>query len=290
MMDTRSSYLRAIATAYPDVDLSDAVLDTGGGQHNHIVRLGERFIFRFPRFPEGELAMVREIQILAWIRGKTTMMVPEPRYFNPGEKDGDQVFMGYPRLPGIPLGREEFKRVQDEIVRAKLASQLARFLNELHSIPIEGLDFPIEDGPEYWGELYMTIRDCLFEYMNEAGRQKTQEHFEAYLDDPALQRFEPAIRHGDFGGTNLLYDQDRGAMSAVIDFSFSGIGDPAVDIAAAQTFGPAFFKYYKKHYPLSPETLARADFYRGTFALQESVYGIENQDIRAFDEGLVGYR
>ena len=250
--------------------------------HNHI--------FRFPRFPEGELALFTEVQILGWIRGKTTLMVPEPRFFNPGAQDGDQVFMGYTRLPGIPLGREEFKRIQDEPTRAQLAGQLANFLKELHSIPTDDLEFPTEDGPNFWGELYLTIQDCLFDYMNETGRSKTRRHFEAYLDNPALQRFEPAIRHGDFGGTNLLYDPERQAMSAVIDFGFAGIGDPAVDIAAAQTFGRAFFSYYENYYPLTPELLERAKFYRGTFALQESVYGIEHQDMRAFEDGLIGYR
>ncbi len=39
------------------------------------------------------------------------------------------------------------------------------------------------------------------------------------------------IQHGDFGPNNLLFDADSGSATAVLDWEFSGIGDPVTDIA-----------------------------------------------------------
>jgi aminoglycoside phosphotransferase (APT) family kinase protein len=50
----------------------------------------------------------------------------------------------------------------------------------------------------------------------------------------------PVWVHGDVAAGNLLLDQ-RGCLSAVIDFGCMGVGDPACDLAIAWTFfrGPA---------------------------------------------------
>jgi aminoglycoside phosphotransferase (APT) family kinase protein len=61
------------------------------------------------------------------------------------------------------------------------------------------------------------------------------------VPNPALQNFPIALRHGDFGTGNVLYDPHSLDLTGVIDFGFSGLGNPAIDIAALSTLGDTFY-------------------------------------------------
>ena len=120
-------------------------------------------------------------------------------------------------------------------------------------------------------------------------RQWAQAHFEAYLDDPSLQAFEPCLIHGDFGPSNVLYDDRSHIVSGVIDFGFAGLGDPAQDIAAASCFGDDFLAHYARSYPNLEALLPRARFIKGTFALSEALHGAKTGDEEAYKSGMEQY-
>ena len=68
--------------------------------------------------------------------------------------------------------------------------------------------------------------------------------------------------------------------------------DPAVDVAWIQYRSGVRESFLKKFYAVYPEietTLERAQFYAGTFALQEALFGIENNDAEAFRRGIATY-
>lgn len=43
-------------------------------------------------------------------------------------------------------------------------------------------------------------------------------------------------------------------------------------------------------YPNGTEIADRVRFYRSTFALQEALHGVENNDLEAFENGIKAYR
>ncbi len=43
-------------------------------------------------------------------------------------------------------------------------------------------------------------------------------------------------------------------------------------------------------YPNGNEISERVKFYKSTFALQEALHGVENNDIQAFENGIKVYR
>jgi aminoglycoside 2''-phosphotransferase len=102
--------------------------------------------------------------------------------------------------------------------------------------------------------------------------------------------FTRRLIHGDFGTSNLLYDAAARRITGVIDFDGAGPGDPATDIAALMSYGDDFMSLLVDEYPVSEGLLARARLYRGTFALQEALFGIEHGDSDAFDVGIEEYR
>jgi aminoglycoside 2''-phosphotransferase len=172
-----------------------------------------------------------------------------------------------------------------------LAIQLADFLRELHTIPSEsiGADLAIYDRPDEWAKMYADIRRHLFPLIRPDARDWVRHHFEAFLNEPSLHTFRPTLRHGDFGPSNILYDPAARTISGIIDFGFAGLGDPAADIAAASCYATPFFERLCGAYPEAEPMLERARFYRGTFALQEALHGLLNDDRAAFRSGIADY-
>ena len=197
--------------------------------------------------------------------------------------------MGYPILSGVPLWREDLQQVPSPQILDQWARQLADFLHALHQLETAGLNLPQRDTLQDWRQLYEDIHTHLFPFMRSEARQGVVEHFEAYLDDPDQFGFDPALRHGDFGFGNLLYDPHSWTLSGVIDFGFAGVGDPALDLAAIACLGPRVFEGICQFYPANPDILRRARFYRGTYALQEALHGLLNHDEAAFQAGMQNY-
>ena len=123
--------------------------------------------------------------------------------------------------------------------------------------------------------------------MRPDARDSVRNHFESYFNNASLHQYEPCIIHGDFGGSNILFDAAR--ITGIIDFSFAGCGDPASDLAAVSTFGDSFFARICKYYSPSRSMLERSKFYRGTFALYEALHGFRNNDKEAFYSGMEQY-
>jgi len=194
-------------------------------------------------------------------------------------------------IPGKPLWREQLAAITDDQTLQRLANQLAGFLRELHSIAIDRLpeNLVVQDGPETWVKMFADIRQNLYRFMRLDAQAWVSNHFETYLNQPKLHEYKACLRHGDFGGGNILFDHDAWSISGIIDFDDIGLGDPAIDIAAVSTYGKPFFERFCTAYPEIEPMLARAQFYHGTYALQEALHGFENDDPQAFQSGMAEY-
>jgi hypothetical protein len=47
------------------------------------------------------------------------------------------------------------------------------------------------------------------------------------LDQRDGARFQPVLRHGDFGPSNILFDATTRTISGIVDFGSAALGDPA---------------------------------------------------------------
>lgn len=290
-MPDLNRYTNNILAHFPALKGADVRLVAEAGQYNDTLLVNGELIFRFPRYKEGMALMRREVNFLRGIASRTTLPVPDPIYTHlDADKPGD-LFMGYRLLPGVPLWRTAVFAQSDAKVLNRWAGQLAGFLHELHAIPADDLpgEWPVVDGRQEWAALYGEIRQSLFPLMRPDARRGVREHFEAYLDDPALHVYSPTPRHGDFGSGNILHDPDSLDITGIIDFGFAAVGDPAVDIAAVSTLGDALFGRFPTAYPALESMLPRARFYRGTYALQEALHGYKSGDKEAFKAGMASY-
>ena len=282
-------YRQCIQRVYPDLQIESAHLNQQG-QYNHVLVVNEGLIFRFAKVPAALETLRRETAILSGIRDRITLAIPDPIYHNLGTSTVGEAFIGYPIIPGRPLWRDLFHTIKDPDVLETLARDLATFLRQLHSIPVDEVipvDLLLEDGPDRWADMYRRIRSKLFPYMRPDARALVADHFESYLGNPQAYAFEPVLRHGDFGTGNLIYDPEHRRMAGVIDFGAAGLGDGATDMAGLlASFGETFLARCARHYPAIKAAYRRIHFYYGTFALQEALCGLENGDEQAFSSGI----
>ena len=289
--DKRDIYLQSIQRDFPNLVIQNATLNSQEGQYNDLLIINNLLIFRFPKFEAGLATLRCEAALLERIQGMLPLAIPNPQYVSREMKTVGKAFMGYTKIKGEPLWHPLFQSIKDKTVLKKLAGQLANFLWELHSIPLaqHEIDLPINDLPPEWQNLYDEIRKYLYPKISLDSQQAISHHFETFLEQVSDHPFEPALRHGDFGSGNILYDPQSQSISGIIDFGSAGLGDPAVDIAAAMTFGDSFFNYYYASYPGLEALIERARFYKDTFALQEALYGVKHDDPAAYERGIAPY-
>jgi aminoglycoside 2''-phosphotransferase len=289
-----AGYIETLRAACPglSIETSEGIFT---GQFNIIIFVNKTWIFRFPRFAEEIQRAIGEAKLLSSLRGRLPLPIPDPQFIHLEPPIPGRVFFGYQRLPGDPLYRPLLAQTRSEETLNRLAGQLASFLRALHTIPSTDINISahVADHRAEYEQMFREVRENLFQAMRPDARKEVSTHYEAYLDDPGLHDFPPVPRHGDFGGSNILYDPARQAISGIVDFSACAMGDAAADLASISTLGESFYIRILDHYAPDPSTrsrlTARARFYRGTFALSEALAGLRTGDAKAYASGMVGY-
>ncbi|WP_375137316.1 phosphotransferase [Cytobacillus oceanisediminis] len=76
------------------------------------------------------------------------------------------------------------------------------------------------------------------------------------------------IIHGDLTTANILFNQEKGLVNGIIDFTDAQIGDPAFDFAGLYwSFGPDFTKDVLSYY--------KAEDKESIFKRVQSFYGLQ---------------
>jgi len=273
-----TAFVDQVRTVATDIEIASARIISGHGQNNVILIVNESHVFRFPLYEQGIANLEREIAILRGIRRHVSLATPDPVYVSLDDRSVGKVFLGYPMIPGEPLWRETLDRIGDVRLLTSLGTQVGAFLKALHAVPVSEV-LPDEaarfDPLLEWKELYRRISDRLFTYMRPDARSATVQHFESFFQSSEHLSVTPALIHGDFGTGNILVDLDARRITGVIDFGGAGVGDPAVDFAAVPWSPAAFYDGLVGAYPEVATAGDRVKFYRGTFALQEALFGLE---------------
>ncbi|TVX92069.1 phosphotransferase family protein [Paenibacillus agilis] len=289
-----ASYKGLIEQKYPELVI-EHIEPNAIGQNNDVVMINNSLVFRFPKYEEGIRQLKREIELLKVIHYQATLPIPLPKYVSFEAMVPGQVFTGYKLIAGAPFWKEELDRVQHKEARHRIASQLVTFLIELHGTKWEQVE-PIfkqerKSILEMVKQLYEDIEKKLFSYMRNDARERVIHNFRTFLDNEKNHNVQQTLIHGDFGTGNILWDAEACAISGVIDFGGSGLGDPAYDLAGILAgYGEEFYEECIRLYPGGEDISERVRFYRSTFALQEALHGVDNNDPEAFECGMKEYR
>ena len=277
-------YLHArIRTAFPQADLTNAVINTDGLMN--VAVMAEDRVYRFARSPEAQADLAKEIRILNLVRPYVSLPIP---MFEPVADD----FVIYPFLVGAPLFRNDILRLP-ETDQDRLAEQLALFLRALHSIPRETV---IAQGigesggrqtQAQWLILYEEIQRELMPLMYRSTQTWAHQHFAPLIDDAHWLDFEAALIHDDLAQYHILYDADVRGIAGVIDFGTAGLGDPARDYGILiNVYGESFVQRMARRDDRIASLIDRARFYGGVLELQWVLGGVRSKSFDWFTAHL----
>ncbi|WP_409303915.1 aminoglycoside phosphotransferase family protein [Peribacillus sp. SCS-155] len=289
-----SKYLERINQVYPELYIEDYDrIDIG--QNNDVFIINKSFIFRFPKYEKGIENLKKEMEILESINNSLSVPIPNPIYQSFEYMEVGIAFAGYKLIQGTPLWRENFVNIENPKMIKGLATQLTTFLLELHSISDERLKKFLKQGEnaphKQMSELFLKIQNKLFPFVREEAKKEISRSFGNFLNNETTSILKTTLIHGDFGASNILWEPVGCKISGIIDFGASGVGDPAYDFAGLlSSYGENFYNMCINLYPNGNEISERVKFYKSTFALQEALHGIENNDIKAFENGIKDYK
>lgn len=229
-----SILLRRIEQIFPELRWDKYIFIDTGWDHE-VIKLDNKYIFRFPNSSEYLAALRDEIELLAYLGSRLNSYIPSYLYVAP-----DFSFGGYEMLTGNDLGLDLFHSLS-EAQQAKVAEALANFLSDLHSIDTSELQhFHVGTESDFAG--YGDVAAEAEKYLKPNLSEHEYQLICNMLDEikPAQQYSQPArLIHGDIAPKHLIWDADAETLG-FIDFSDRSISDPAYDFAELYAYGETF--------------------------------------------------
>lgn len=239
-----------------------------------VIIVNKAIVFRFPRTEEVKKRLRHEIELLAFLKGKTKVMIPNYSYIS---KDGD--FAGYKLIEGSILRPSGFNRLS-RVHKKRVIARLTGFINYFHSIPVQDfkrfrprqkIDF-LKDERRVSRELGKT----LFPHLSKKEIETIKTHYQKARKLLRTQRSVCAL-HGDFYRENVIWNRAK-AQVGVIDFTDSLIGDPAKDFEVFFDYGEEVAREAYEIYegPKDDFFMERAEMYyktHGVYTLLSTFHG-----------------
>lgn len=225
-----------LSVAFPEHAPVRVVRLLGEGFNSIAVETDNGIVFRIARTMDTAGRFVREQSVLSAIRPLLPVHVPDPQWLIEAGEQFPLGVSGYRKIEGETLSPALLR--QDNV--DKLARDLAGVLAALHRMPVDSL--PVASGDVL--TTYRTIRDetstALRGRLSKAEYERVDGWWEAFLSDGRLTNYRPAPVHNDFWYENFLVDARAERLTAVLDWEFCDIGDPAVDFATLLHLGRDF--------------------------------------------------
>ena len=218
----RDLVARLIAEQFPEW-ASQAVQPLAhSGTDNVIFRLGDDKAVRLPRI-EGAVGQVQKDRV--WLPA----LAPQLPFEVPELLASGAPGSGYPWEFGVYRWLEGEPFAADRIGEAVYAAaDLARFIEALRRIDTRGAPPSSRGGP--LAPRDQAVRRAIAALAGRVDARAAARSWDAALRAPAWDG-PPTWLHGDLMPGNLLFVEGR--LSAVIDFSVLGVGDPAADLMVA---------------------------------------------------------
>jgi aminoglycoside phosphotransferase (APT) family kinase protein len=259
----------------------------GEGCDSVAFRVDGDWVFRFPKRRDVDVQLQTEYRLLPTLAGILPLPVPEIRYRGSPTPVFPFHFVGYAFIPGVPA-----QRMDPGTVPSAEFATLGHFLSRLHAIPRSlGESLALPTWPSE-----VVLQECREEALNDfthvaavASADPLDEWLEFLRDrTPAPCRAANlSITHADFAAEHILYDEARGAVTGIIDWSEAALGDPALDLAGFIHWGgnpilEAALAGYGK--AAGAEHLDRARYLAACRGVGDVVFGLE-QDRPEYVEG-----
>lgn len=221
------------------------------GWDNTTFRLGDGLCMRLPSADRYVAQVAKEHRWLPWLARHLSLRIPEPVAQGRPTGEFPWPWSIYRWIEGDPASVAPIGSL------VEVASDLARFLSELHAIDPR-------DGPAPGAHNF--FRGGSLDTYDSQTRTSIQLLSDEIDAAAAMKAWDAAVSstwdraavwvHGDVAPSNLLVAD--GKLCAVIDFGCAAVGDPACDVVMAWTFfTDESREAFRRGLPLDDATWAR---------------------------------
>lgn len=287
MSDIVDTLRQRVQSIMPELEIQHFEINQEG-LINDVAIVNQELVFRFAKTEKYAKILNDEMKILDIIRPRIELEVPTPIY-----RSQDSVV--YPFLAGQSLLRETLLRLPGD-VQTRTAEQLGKFLHDLHTSEISGLDWKIPSTlapvtQEKWLNIRQRVKEKIYPLLLKHQVQWAENLFDGVLSNPESFNYRQGLIHGDLAPYHILFDAEKNKITGVIDFGVAGIGDPASDIGSlVSSYGESFVSKMKSTYPNLDEYLPKARFYAQSIEIQWALLGLETGETFWFTAHLGGAR
>lgn len=204
-----------IEQALPDRRILDAHQITTGWTNivYEVTTDDGNYFFRFPRDEFWSRTIVKDCEFATFISGRTDFATSQLQLHH----DQGRPFSVHRKIEGTPLAERMTELSDDDL--EKVSRQIAQFMAQLHAVNYQGAHiFDIDN-------IGLDLHDFLTELL---ARHVSQQDMAFWKH--AIMQTPNCLVHGDLNLSNVLLD-DNNDIAAVIDFGFSGYGNPYDDVS-----------------------------------------------------------
>lgn len=205
----------AIIAAFPELAGGDFYANDAGWD-SLIIDVDNSLIFKFPRDAEAETGLRQEAALLAALRPKLSIIVPDMELI-----EGPPLFSRHAKLPGEHLLSPDYAQL-DDAARSRIAQQLANFHTEMHGLTALSIATVGDEMAEPWVPVH-AMRAVAVPALPASLRDTAMAEIDAYealAPDPHGQIFG----YFDAHGWNMAFDKQSATLNGVYDFADSGVG------------------------------------------------------------------
>jgi aminoglycoside phosphotransferase (APT) family kinase protein len=229
-----------LSEAFPDLAPVRLVGVLGHGFNSIAIETDGGMVFRIARTEGTAQRFARERDVLHVIRMRLRVAVPEPRWFVASSLRFPLGVSGYRKIEGQTLSPALLR--EDNV--DKLAQDLGGVLAALHRMPVDSLPAASRTASRDMLTAYRAVREktspALRERLSKTEYERVDGWWHTFLSDERLVNYQPTPVHNDFWYENFLVDARAERLTAVLDWEFCDIGDPAVDFATLLHLGRDF--------------------------------------------------
>jgi len=274
---------KVIIDKYPEF-ANSAFEGDNSGWDNYVVKVDNKYIFRFSRDGGAYRVIKMEFDVLSKLKLKLpkNIKVPDFIYYN---LDSDYPFVGYEMIQGKFLSKELFYEMEGE-KKEQFLENMAEFINILHSLDVKSCELDIIDPVENYKMRYKEFKDKAYKYFNEEIRNKTDLLFESYFNNKNMYKYIPTVIHGDLSTDHIIITDDG---IGIIDFGDTRIYDGAYDFQWAYLLGKDIFEKILKKYnkQIDDYFIDRiANFYTKIIPYYGVVYASEINDNELLEKSI----
>ena len=202
----------------------------------------DEWLFRFPKYDEVSLNLDKEVALLPTVSSSVELAIPNFEYVG---KIMGRTYVGYRMIKGKVLSPKTYATLPRESQK-RLTSQLAKFLDALHSIPLsiaKSAGVTTNDMARTYKDELFAAREFIFPQLSKTQQSLISSWYEDYLSNEENFDYECRLLHADLSEEHILFDEKKAELVGIIDFGDLVISDPAYEFKFLfEEYGLGFVK------------------------------------------------